>query len=67
MIWDFNSGIGLVVSVVLLFFVIWMFIDMLKNRRISQMNKVVYAVLFLVASIIMAVVWFFIRKNARRW
>lgn len=53
----------LALFVILLIFWVWMFIDMLNSRRLTKQSKLILGILFFVASLVTAIVWFFARRR----
>lgn len=54
-------GLGILVLLIISF-IIWQFITMLRSNRIRATEKGVWTILFIMFSLLTAIVWFFAKR-----
>lgn len=60
---DAINLITIVLIIIALVFVVWQFISMIRSKKLNKQEKGLWAVLFLVASLLTAIVWLIVRKK----
>lgn len=59
-------GFLILISIAILVFVIWQFVNMITNKRLKKTEKGIWAIAFLIASLVTAIVWLIVKPRKRR-
>jgi|GEM_PF-4258883 len=60
---DTVNLITLILIIIALVFVIWQFVTMVMSKKLNRREKGLWAVLFFVASLLTAIVWFIVKRG----
>lgn len=62
MVLDTVNVITLILIIIALVFVVWQFVNMILSKKLNRREKGLWAVLFFVASLLTAIVWFIVKR-----
>ena len=60
---DTINLITIVLIVLALIFVVWQFISMIRSKKLNKQEKGLWTILFLVVSLITAIVWMIVDRK----